>query len=320
MAIPEWLRQKTEYGAQSREHGKAKERFLDKTLGHVVAFTEDTMFNETTSLKNGFLQKIEPRLKVLTIMFFIILLSLQKSIFAISVFSLVSLALALISRIPALLFIQRILPAFFFTLLISLPATLNVIVPGEPFANLYRFSRPYSIGGLTIPREIYITKQGLLSALTLLLRVTASVSLVFLLTLTTRPNKFIKAVSSFMPDTFKSIVSMSYRYIFFLIRKVEQFIMGFKSRNISAASYGVTGRKWVASRMGLLFSISLKLSAELEQAMESRGYRHENFKFFASGEPVRGGEISDLRFSKADVLWIIFSVIFTGAIIWKSLM
>ena len=63
-----------------------------------------------------------------------------------------------------------------------------------------------------------------------------------------------------------------------------------------------------------------QLSAELEQAMESRGYRHENFKFFASGEPVRGGEISDLRFSKADVLWIIFSVIFTGAIIWKSLM
>ncbi|MFA4828731.1 MAG: energy-coupling factor transporter transmembrane component T [Thermodesulfovibrionales bacterium] len=310
MAIPEWLRQKTEHGAQSREHGKAKERFLDKTLGHVVAFTEDTMFNETTSSKNGFLQSVEPGLKFLTIMFFIILLSLQKSILAIAVFSLVSLALALISRIPMLLFMQRILPAFFFTFLISLPATLNVIVPGEPFANLYSFSKLYSIGGLTIPREIYITKQGLLSALTLLLRVTASVSLVFLLTLTTPPNKFIKAVSSFMPGTFKSIVSMSYRYIFFLVRKVEQFIMGFKSRNISATSYGVTGRKWVASRMGLLFSISLKLSAELEQAMESRGYRHENFKF----------EISDLRFSKADVLWIIFSVIFTGAIIWKSLM
>ncbi|MBI5204166.1 MAG: hypothetical protein HZA11_04530 [Nitrospirae bacterium] len=310
MAIPEWLRQKTEHGAQSREHGKAKERFLDKTLGHVVAFTEDTMFNETTSLKNGFLQKIEPGLKVLTIMLFIVLLSLQKNIFAIAGFFLVSFALALISRIPAFLFIQRILPAFFFTLLISLPATLNVIVPGEPFTNLYRFSKLYSIGGLTIPGEIFITKQGLLSALTLLLRVTASVSLVFLLTLTTPPNKFIKAVSSFMPGTFKAIVSMSYRYIFFLVRKVEQFIMGFKSRNISAASYGVTGRKWVASRMGLLFSISLKLSSELEQAMESRGYRYENLK----------SQISNFKFSGTDVLWIIFSVIFAGAVTWTYLM
>ncbi len=310
MAIPEWLKQKPAISYQRSAVSKAKERFIDKTLGHVIAFTEDTMFNETTSSKNGFLQSVEPRLKFLTIMFFIILLSLQKSILAISIFFLVSFALALISRIPVLLFIQRILPAFFFTLLISLPATLNVIVKGESFVNLYSFSKSYSIGGLTIPREIYITKQGLLSALTLLLRVTASVSLVFLLTLTTPPNKFIKAVSSFMPGTFKSLVSVSYRYIFFLIRKVEQFIMGFKSRNISAASYGVTGRKWVASRMGLLFSISLKLSAELEQAMESRGYRYENFKF----------QISNFKFSMTDIAWIIFSVIFTGAIIWKSLM
>ena len=55
--------------AHRAESTERQKRFLDKTLGHVVAFTEDTMFNETTSLKNGFLQKIEPRLKVLTIMF-----------------------------------------------------------------------------------------------------------------------------------------------------------------------------------------------------------------------------------------------------------
>ena len=55
--------------AHRAESTERQRRFLDKTLGHVVAFTEDTMFNETTSLKNGFLQKIEPRLKVLTIMF-----------------------------------------------------------------------------------------------------------------------------------------------------------------------------------------------------------------------------------------------------------
>lgn len=312
MVIPEWLKIPPHPLLQKGGKGGIKERFLDKTLRHVVSFTDDTMFNERISLKNGFLQKIEPRIKVLTIISFIILLSLQKSLYSISAFFLVSLALAFISRIPLLLFIQRILPAFLFTLLISMPAALNFIVNGEPIIRLFIFKSGWSIGTLDIPQEIFVTKQGLLSAATLLSRVTVSVSLVFLLTLTTLPNRFIKAVSSFMPRTFKSIVSMSYRYIFFLVRKVEQFIMGFKSRNISSVSHGVTGRKWVVSRMGLLFSISLNLSKELELAIKSSGYRYE-FE-------IQNSKFKISEFSRTDIIWVIFSVIFTGVIIWKSLM
>ena len=214
MAIPEWLRQKTEYGAQSREHGKAKERFLDKTLGHVVAFTEDTMFNETTSLKNGFLQKIEPRLKVLTIMFFIILLSLQKSIFAISVFSLVSLALALISRIPALLFIQRILPASFYAFNFS-AGNPECNCTGRTFCESLQIQQAIQHRRPHNPRKS-ISQNRATERINASFKSNSICFPGFLLTLTTRPNKFIKAVSSFMPDTFKSIVSMSYRYIFFL--------------------------------------------------------------------------------------------------------
>ena len=170
MAIPEWLRHSAEVRSQSErpsaetrigksEVRKTKERFLDKTLGHVVAFTEDTMFNETTSLKNGFLQKIEPRLKVLTIMFFIILLSLQKYFCHISIFpGFISISSYL--KNTGAPFYTKNSACFFFTLLISLPATLNVIVPGEPFANLYRFSRPYSIGGLTIPGKSISQNRG----------------------------------------------------------------------------------------------------------------------------------------------------------------
>ncbi len=308
MAIPDWLKRQSSIVSRQLSAKKTKERFLDKTLGHIVSFTEDTMFNEVTSSKNGFLQAIEPRLKVLTIIFFIISLSLQKSLYTVSAFSLISLALALISRIPLHLFIQRILPAFLITLLIAAPATLNFIVKGEPLIRLYTFENSWSIGRLIIPQEISITKQGLSSAATLLLRVTASVSLVFLITLTTSPNRFIKAISSFMPGAFKSIISMSYRYIFFLIKKVEQFIMGFTARNISSMSRGVTGRRWVASRMGLLFSISLKLSTELEQAMESRGYKEE-FRV----------ESSELRVSRTDILWVILSIMFMGVMLWKSL-
>jgi energy-coupling factor transporter transmembrane protein EcfT len=96
--------------------------------------------------------------------------------------------------------------------------------------------------------------------------VTASVSLVFLLTLTTPPNRFIKAVSFFIPGAFKSIISISYRYIFFLTRKIEEFIMGFRARNISSLvtrHSSLIGQRWTASRIGLLFSMSIRLSAEL---------------------------------------------------------
>lgn len=312
MAIPDWMKQQPEGRGHSPAGRKTREGFLDKTLEHIVSFAGDTMFNERTSSKNGLLQGVEPRVKIPAILLFIVLLSLQKSLYSISLFFLFSLSLSLMSKIPPCMFLQRLLPVFLFTLLISAPAALNLFVRGEPLIRLYAFGghRP----GLSfMPQEIYITKQGLLSSATLILRVTASVSLVLLLSLTTPPNRFIKAVSYFMPGASGSIASISYRYIFFLLKKVEEFILGFKSRNITCpgrkGKRGVEGtaRKWAASRMALLFSISLKLSTELQQAMESRGYRQE----------TTGSGMQGFTLSQVDIWWILLSAIFIGAVVWK---
>ncbi|MBI4685469.1 MAG: hypothetical protein HY755_09750 [Nitrospirae bacterium] len=309
MAIPEWLKKQSSVVSHQLSVKKTKERFLDKTLQQIVSFTEDTMFNDMVSSKNGFFQKIEPRTKIFTILIFIVILSLQKGINSIAIFLVVSLALALFSRIPLYLFIKRLLPVFIFTLFISMPATLNIIVNGKPLIKICALKDQYSIGRLIIPQEIFITHEGVLSVLSLLIRVTASVSFVFLMTFTTPPNRFIKAASYFMPAALSLIVSISYRYIFFLIRKVEEFIMGFKSRNISPVFYKNTraGQGWAASRMSLLFSISLKLSKELEQAMESRGYTNERFKV----------QDSKFKVSGYDRIWILFSIIFSGVMLWK---
>ncbi len=314
MEIPDWLKQ-TEHRIQNTEYRKTKEKFLDKTLSHVVSFTEDTMFNERVSAKKGLLQGIEPRLKTACLLGFIVVLSLQKTIGGIALFLLMSFFMAFASKVSFALLLKRLIPAAVFTAFIAMPATLNIIVKGEALLTLYTFEKTYSLGPIAIPAEVSITRQGLLSALTLFLRVIASVSIVFLLTLTTPPNRLIKAVSSFMPRALKSIVSISYRYIFFLVREVEQFIMGFKSRNVSLGfpkgrkTFWGAEQKWVASRVSLLFSISLRLSNELERAMESRGYKTEDDRF----------QMSDFRFSRYDAGWIIFCIIFSGAMIWKSL-
>ncbi|HBG92041.1 MAG: hypothetical protein A2X54_06560 [Nitrospirae bacterium GWF2_44_13] len=314
MGIPDWLKTVTRDELQVVNIKKPRERFLDKTLRHVVSFVEDTMFNERTSSIKGFLQGTEPRIKIVIIFLFIIVLSFQKTVSGIVVFLSLALLLALLSGVLITL-LKRLMPAMVFTMLIALPAALNLIVDGEPMVMLHEFEKPHTFYQITIPAHISVTKQGALSALALFLRVMASASLVFLLTLTTPPNRFIKAVSSFVPGAFKSIVSISYRYIFFLTRKVEEFIMGFRARNISLPATrhsSLIGQRWTASRMGLLFSMSIRLSAELERAMEARGY---DYNFEVQSERLKVSDISG-----PDILLIIFSITIIGVMLWTPLM
>lgn len=302
MEIPDWLKGATspgergtapgERGYEPRRKGlrapakraQPKEKFLDRTLRHSVSFVKDALFNEKLSAKKGVLQKVEPRLKLSAAVVLIFAVSIQKHPVGLAIFISLSLLLAILSRIPLTTLLGKIFPVFLFTLFIASPSVLNLVVRGEGIATLFTLKSAYKLGPISIPQEITVTKTGLISALTLVLRVTASVLIVFLQTLTTPPAKLIKAASFFLPGTLKSIFSISYRYIFFLLKRLEEFITAYRSRNISgesedgkAASPGARGgtasgaRAWAASRMGMLFSISLNLSKDLQMAMESRG-------------------------------------------------
>jgi cobalt/nickel transport system permease protein len=67
---------------------------------------------------------------------------------------------------------------------------------------------------------------------------------------------------------------MTYRYIFLLIRIVQNMFLAKKSRMIKM---GTTGEEqaWVASRIGLLLKKSFKLSDDVYSAMRSRGFTGE---------------------------------------------
>ncbi len=318
MEIPGWLKSQDEGSARSHQmllRGARRglfrgERFLDKTLDHVLSFIKDTMFNETISARNGLLQHIGPRLKLITFFMFVFALSLQKTIGGIAVFISLVMVLLVASGVPPFMFMKRLLPAAAITLLIASPAILNLVVEGDSLLVLFRFSDPAVFGPLRIPQVIAITVQGLESAAILLLRVVTSVSLVFLLAMTTRPNTFIKALSSTVPGSLRSVVSISYRYIFFLLEKIEQSIMGLKSRQVDGIR-PATGRQWVASRLGLLFSVSMDLSNELAMAMESRGHGSEEVRSQKS-------EVSISGMSSRDVIWLIFTISFCWVMVWKS--
>lgn len=272
MYLPDWLRVSDPYrgGLQADDYVQKKALFLERTLTHTVSFTKDVVFNKEVSEKRGFLQGVEPRVKIAGSIFFIILISLQKSPAVIGVFFSLCLLLAVLSRIPLKMFLKRLMPVFLITTLVALPSILNLIVEGNTVTTIFELKRPYKIGTFVIPEKITITKEGILTAVTLMLRAVTSTAMVFLQTMTTPFERLIKGVSSFLPGSLRSIFSISYRYIFFLIKRVEEFIAGYRARNISGSLRD--GRAWVSSTISALFSISLRLSKDLEKAMQSRGY------------------------------------------------
>lgn len=309
ISIPDWLR-KTEQ--KNFQGARTTEGFLDKTLRHMLSIIEDTVFNEKISKKQGLLQSINPLLKVLTFLSFVILVVLMKSPTGIATFLMLGISLVFSSRLSLLSVLKRILPLTSLTFLIALPASLNIVVAGREIFVLYTFKASPNIFGI---QRIAITEEGLISMLTMIMRVSCSVLFVFLLTMTTRPDRFMKSLMFIVPGVFRSIIGMTYRYIFFLVRRVEEFIMGLESRRITTVDPS-GGRKWIASRIGLLFSISLELSKELSFAMQSRGYSEKvNEKRLTSF-------LSNIEHSSIqliDISWLIFSIVFDGLIIWKFL-
>lgn len=314
MSLPRWL---TESGEETppidgRGFSAPKERFIHKTIRHAVSFTQDALFNTDVSSRNGFLQRVEPRLKTAGIVLFIILVSLQKTPQGIAAFTAAAAVLALVSRIPPWRLMKRLLPVAAFTSAIAAPSVLNLIVDGDALITLFSFDSPLKLGPLTVPKEITITHEGTLSALTLVLRAVTSVLAVFVLTMTTAPEKLIRSVSFFLPGTLGTVLSVSYRYIYFLLLRLREFVTAYRARSTGGCGpqRGGTageGARWAASRTSSLFAISLRMSRSLQTAMEARGYSFDAARTAAPDARPLG---------LYDLLWAAF---LAAAIIWSLL-
>jgi cobalt/nickel transport system permease protein len=147
-----------------------------------------------------------------------------------------------------------------------------VVRPGTPLLVLFHLSHPIRLGFWTIPQEVAVTRQGATAALLLVLRVGSSVSLAVLLTLTTRWNTLLKALSVLrIPSVFLTVLEMTYRYIFLLLQTSGDMFMARRSRLAGRAS-AREERRFVASAMGNLWGKTAALSEEVHSAMLSRGY------------------------------------------------
>lgn len=264
--------------------------FIQRSIAGILAFLKDAIFAEELARRRGFLQLLDPRIKLATFLLLVIQVLLARSLEVLIFLYALCLLLVLISKINLVFFLKRtwiFIPLF--TLFIAVPALFSQFSPGEALAS-------WSILGL----KFIITRPGLTGALIFVMRVATSVSFVVLLSITTKHFELLRVLRICqIPQIFVMTLGMCYRYIYLFVEIIDQTYLAIKSR-VGALVHYKKGQGIVAWNIVSLWNRSFRLNEEVYKAMLSRGYRGEAMVW------------NDFRIQSIDWLWLSAVVI----IIW----
>lgn len=271
--IPDWMT-KTDTGpcrCSAVHHGK--KGFIGKTIDGIFGFLEEAFVSDSFSKRDGFLQSLDPRAKLISILAVIFATSLIGDLRLLIFVYMLTLLFAYLSKIDVLFFIKRVwlfIPIF--AGIIAIPMIFNVFFPGDPLIRLVYLGSGAHLGPFSLPDSIYITKQGVNFAVIFIMRVAACVSAVVLLFLTTPQKVLFKSLRSVgVPKIYVFTLEMAYRYIFLLTDMVREIYIAKKARTIKTGGM-FEEQKWVGGRIGYTLVRSLDTSEKVHAAMMSRGY------------------------------------------------
>ncbi len=213
------------------------------------------------SRRDGLLQRLDPRVKLAGLLTLIVVAVFVKSLAVLGGLFLVAVALALPSQVGLSRLARQIwLKVFAFTILIALPAI--VLVPGTVIARVPVLLWP-------------ITLQGVRSASFLVGRGETAATYALLLILCTPWPHVLKALRIFRaPIVLVAILGMTHRYIFVFLESASQMFASRRGRMVGPLSPR-DRRRVATATAGVLLDKSLQLSADVQLAMASRGYRGE---------------------------------------------
>lgn len=172
-----------------------------------------------------------------------------------------AVAAAILSKLPFAVLAGRVwVGTLLLTMAIALPALF--ITPGEP--------------AWTLPLAGWaVTRQGITSVSYLLLRVLTAATLTFLLVFTTPWAHVLKALRTFhVPVVAVVILGMTYRYILLLLESAHAMFEARRSRTVGRLTSRDRRRLSTAS-VGVLLDRSLRMSRDVFDAMQARGFRGE---------------------------------------------
>ena len=239
--------------------------FIQRSIVGVISFLKDSIFSQEIALQRGFLQSLDPRIKLITFLVFIIQVLFARSIPALIFLYVLCLLLVLFSKIKLVFFLLRtwiFIPLF--SLFIVLPAIFSFSSPGDSLAS-------WNILGL----KFIVTQQGLDGALLFVLRVATSVSFAVLLSITTKHFELLRVLRIFkIPQVFVMTFGTAYRYVYLFMEIIQNTYLAIKSRVGILVHYKI-GQNIVVWNIASLWSRSMYLNEEVYKAMLSRGYYGE---------------------------------------------
>jgi cobalt/nickel transport system permease protein len=253
--------------APTKRAKRIKPGFVEKTIAGISNNIEQAIFSEENARRPGLLQRRDPRLKVVSFVLLVVAAGLSRSLpVLLGLYALV-LLLAVLSKLDVGGFIKRVwLGIPFFAGIVVLPSVFFV-------GHHALFKIPLGLFTLVVHRE------GVLAAVTFVVRVGVSVSLAVLLILTTRWADILKALRTLrVPSLFIVVLSITYRYIFLLLHTANAMFLARKSRTVAHTS-GKEQRWWIVASMSTLLSRSLRMSEEVYQAMLARGFSGDIYTY-----------------------------------------
>ena len=265
MAVPDWLLT-AEVGmcpcgciGRRRRTG-----FVDKTIAGAASLLGLAMFNEDVAEQPGLLQRLDARVKLITLLALLTATALLHHVPLLLGMYAITLGLAAASGIDLRFFVKRVwlfIPVF--TGIVVLPAIFSFVTPGHVVLGV----------GTVLGLDLDVTAQGLRGAGLIVTRVATSISLVVLLTLTTPWTDLLAALRALrIPKTFVLIIGMAHRYLFVLVETVSDMFVARKARTLGAQDHGASGRAFVSASAGVLLGKTHALSEEIHMAMLARGY------------------------------------------------
>ena len=249
----------------ARKAKRSKPGFVEKTLAGISGGIEQAIFSEENARKPGFLQRRDPRAKLLAFIALIVGVGISRDWFVLAVLYAVVLVAAALSAIDMGLFVKRVwLGMGLFSAIVILPSIFFigsdalVQIPLGPF-------------------DLSIYREGLAAAGIFVLRVCTCVSLAILLILTTKWADVLKSLRVLhVPNVFVLVLAMTYRYIFLVLHTANGMFLARKSRIVARTS-GKEQRWWIVSSLGVLMSRSFRMSEDVYQAMLARGFKNEMY-------------------------------------------
>jgi cobalt/nickel transport system permease protein len=247
--------------------------FVEKGINHLAGVIKRGYIHWEFLSKNGLFQKIDPRIKVFFLIFFIVIVSLKRDLLSELYISIFIFSLVLLSRLKVVTFYRRVLfLGFIFGFLIALPSAFNLMTKGEMILPVATLSRPYDFWIYHVPTTIGITRGGMLGVAMLTIRVVNSLSLSFLVLNTTPFPEMVRALKVLkVPDAFLIIISLCYKYIFIFSKTVEDMYLAKRARMLREDKHK-KAREWIAGRLALIFRRSQLNCEEVFRAMVGRGF------------------------------------------------